>query len=124
MINIETGLMYKLIVSQFVGHAFGGVPFQNNPVIGVADKGGNIVFDISTGFVIATLSRNPTNTQLLPVAHTVAPIKNGKAVFTGLYIDEISLSYRITFATTLPVSFCCFSSLFFLPAIVYRTFRP
>jgi hypothetical protein len=123
MINVETGVMYKLIVSQFVGHAFGGVPFQNNPVIGVADKGRNIVSDISTGSVTATLSLNPTNSELLPVENTIAPIKKGIAVFTGLYIDEISLSYQISFSTTLPVSHHCYFLFFLILSFFCRIFH-
>jgi hypothetical protein len=104
-LNVTVGLIYKLVVTSFLGHAFAGTPFQNNPTVGVADRGGNVVKSLNSGHIFANITNN--GIDLLPSTSLKVKVVNGLAVFQGLYINEAADWYQINFSTNLPV---CFSS--------------
>jgi hypothetical protein len=101
--NVSLGLIYKLVVTSFLGHAFAGTPFQNNPVVGVADKGGNVVKSLNSGHIFANITNS--GIDLLPSSKLKVKVVNGLAVFKGLYINEAADWYQIHFSTNLPVTF-------------------
>ena len=101
--SVAMGDPYKLVFSRFLGNAFGGEYFSSTPVIGVADRGGNIVTSVNSGSVFANLTTNPTDAILRPPAATTAPIVDGLADFQSLFINEAAVAYRITFSTNLLV---------------------
>jgi hypothetical protein len=101
--SVSAGPLYKLVMANFIGHSFGGVPFQNNPIVGAADRGGNILTNILFGTVYANLTSNPTHTKLYPLEATKTRIVDGLATFVGLYINEAYFEYQITFLTNIPV---------------------
>lgn len=110
---VSTGVPYKLVFEQSVGNSFGGQPFSSNPIVGVADRGGNVISSVNEGFITATLTTNPTQGLLRPSESLAVPVINGFGNFSGLYINEAAEGYQITFNTTIQVlcSYILFSSL-------------
>lgn len=103
-ITATIGAPYKLVFQQFVGNSFGGEPFQNNPVVGVADRGGNVLKSVNNGRIYANLTVNPTRALLRPFNHILTPIINGFGNFSNLYINEAAKGYQISFTTDIAVS--------------------
>lgn len=111
--NVYIGEPYKLAFKKFIGAAFGGIPFSENPTIAVVDRGDNTISSYNTGTIIATLTKGPDNStdpisiikeKLLPQDLTIVNIVDGLAVFEGLYINEAGHPYEITFDISSPVS--------------------
>lgn len=99
--TVSIGLKHSLSLFNFVGTAFGGEVFSANPIVGVVDKGGNVIKSINTGTVTATLTTTPTGLEKMhPKNSITVPIIDGMANFTGLYINEAGYPYQMTFSTT------------------------
>lgn len=99
--SVSTGPVFKLDFYQFVGSAFGGLPFAPNPVIALTDKGGNVITSQKSGTVEAVLTTSLYGAhQLLPAQRHVATFSKGLAAFSGLYINEAGYPYQITFNTS------------------------
>jgi len=114
--DVSVGMPYKLAFNSFVGTAFGGIPFAENPVVAVVDRGGNTVTaatsyaeysDLHSDEIIAVLTHCPfpsiqasasaREALLQPSAHTRAVIVDGEATFRGLYLNRTGYPYQITF---------------------------
>ena len=111
--NVYIGDPYKLAFKNFIGVAFGGILFSQNPTIAVVDRGENTVLSFNTGTIIAALITGPDNStdpsilkqRLRPQELTIVNIVDGLAVFEGLYINEAGYPYQITFDISSPVSY-------------------
>lgn len=114
--EVTVGMPYKLAFKSFVGTAFGGVPFAENPVVAVVDRGGNTVTaatayaeysDTNSDEIVAVLTHCPfpsiqasvadREALLQPAAHTRVAIVDGQATFRGLYLNQTGYPYQITF---------------------------
>lgn len=113
--DVVVGSAYQLVFHTFMGTAFGGIPISPNPVVAVADRGGNAIASLNSGQVAAVLTRTPTTVgngssvdtnitaleQLRPAENTVVDIVDGLAAFEGLYINKSGYPYQITFESSL-----------------------
>ncbi len=97
--DVSLGDPYKLSFIRPIGTAFGGQMFSASPIVGIVDRGGNVVTDWSRGGrVTAALTTRPIGTErLLPVSGLVSDIVNGLATFDALHINEAGYPYQITF---------------------------
>ena len=120
---MEVGAAYKLAFQTYVGTAFGGIPFSDNPAVAVVDRGGNTVptadyalYGDDASYQIqavlsacpfADIAASPAAMQALlqPAALTVAPLSQGIATFEGLYMNRSGYPYQITFYSDL-VRYC------------------
>lgn len=111
-LSVAVGDPYRLAFQNYIGTAFGGSPFAANPIVGVVDRGGNVVDRVNTGTVSAALTTSPTGEETLrPASNLTAKISEGLAEFVGLYIREAGYPYRITFSTSLVSGSCVFCAL-------------
>lgn len=100
--SVTSGSMYKLIFSTFIGAATGGLPFNPNPIIAVADRGSNILTSINGYYVTASIKSSPTGKEkLLPTDKLRVSIIDGIAAFSGLYINEAGYPYSLAFTSNL-----------------------
>lgn len=107
---------YKLAFTSYVGTAFGGAEFAQNPAVAVVDRGGNTVTlatayaefsDINSDEISAVLTHCPfpsiqastadMQALLQPAARTKAALVDGVATFTGLYLNRTGYPYQLTF---------------------------
>lgn len=100
--SVEVGPQYKQSFVTFIGSAKGGLPFSPNPVIGITDRGDNVIVGVNHGTVTAVLTKSPKGTEvLLPKNQRISKIRNGLAVFQQLYINAAGFPYQVTFNTSL-----------------------
>ncbi len=100
--TVAVGAPYRLLFDTFLGNTLGGEIFASNPLVGVGDRGGNVVDTISQGTVTISLSKSPTGNEVLrPTEATVEKFVNGIAEFSGLYIKEAGSPYQLMFTTNL-----------------------
>lgn len=101
-LSVAVGDPYKLAFQNYIGTAFGGSPFAANPVVGVVDRGDNVVDWVGEGTVSAALTTSPTGEEALrPASNLTVEISEGLAEFVGLHIREAGYPYRITFNSSL-----------------------
>jgi len=86
----------------YPGSASGGLMLEPQPIIAIADLGGNTIDSINEGYVIAELGWQNNITMGGEVVklrgQTTIAIENGIAVFTDLFIHEASIEpYHIVF---------------------------
>ena len=122
--EVTVGMPYKLAFNSFVGTAFAGVAFAQNPAVSVVDRGGNVVTqaiayaessDLNSEEIKAVLTHCPFPSLqasaddmaalLQPTSHLKASIIDGVATFEGLYLNHTGYPYQITFSSGL-VSHC------------------
>ena len=97
--DVVLGAPFALKLIQSASDAWaGGTPFQNQPIVGLIDGGGNIIITDSTNTVTAEISVNPTGYPLLGV--TVITFDLGVAVFKNLAIEKQSSGYRLKYSTS------------------------
>lgn len=110
-LTVVTGSLYQMVFTVYIGTASGGLPFSPNPIVALADRGGNLITSHSGGFVTATL-RGPTGHEILrPQGSTVVPFFGGIASFNGLHVNEAGYPYYVIFNASI-VS--CSKDVFFL----------
>lgn len=67
----------------------------------IADRGSNVLTDISGNNITASLTSAPNgNEQLLPANNLTLPIIAGVAKFDQLYINESGSPFEITFTSS------------------------
>lgn len=102
--DVRIGPVFRLSFVSFVGIALGGLSFNPNPSISIADRGGNKISEFNFGTVTAYISKSPTpNEPLLPSDKCVANIKDGLAVFQKLFINRAGYPYVLGFRANIEV---------------------
>ena len=103
--EVFIGPAYKLFFDTFTGTATGGVPFAPNPVVGIGDRGGNLISSVNEGTITVSVSAAPLPTiKLQPDNQRKATIINGKATFQGLFINEAGKGYKLLFTASLSMA--------------------
>eukprot|EP01034_Spumella_vulgaris_P023126 gene23126-29319_t len=96
--DVSLGDAYKIDFIRHPGTAFGGQVFSASPVVGVVDRGGNVISDWNDGSISASLSTSPTGSEaLLPATSLSVNIVDGLATFDELYINKAGYPYQMTF---------------------------
>ena len=106
--NVSLGPADRLSMELDVGSATGGLAFLPNPIVALVDRGGNIIEDISEGYVQVEICRashghgcnSPGNSTLMQTtisSQLRADLVNGRAVFNGLAIDKAGDMYQLVF---------------------------
>jgi hypothetical protein len=92
------GNPFKLSFITFPGTSTGGTRFLPFPVLGITDRGSNVIDTIKVQYVTVYLKDNPNNIKLLPLNEIRIPIEYGYALFRNLYIEK-SGEYELFFET-------------------------
>lgn len=96
--DVSIGPAFKLIFTQPIGNAFGGDVFSSYPIVAVADRGNNHIPTFNRGNITAKLIISPTGNEVLhPANERSVLIRDGKAVFDQLYINEAGKGYQLLF---------------------------
>lgn len=98
--DVLVGDKFQLALVTPVGTATGGKAFSPNPILAVTDRGLNVINNVQSNTVIATMNPNAQGALLLPAKSTKVPIVNGYATFQNLYINPAG-KYFLTFTTDL-----------------------
>ena len=96
--EVMPGNPFKLSFITFPGTSTGGSRFLPFPVLGITDRGSNVIDTIKGQYVTVYLKDNPNNIKLLPLNEIRIPIEYGYALFRNLYIEK-SGEYELFFET-------------------------
>jgi hypothetical protein len=96
--EVMPGNPFKLSFITFPGTSTGGTRFLPFPVLGITDRGSNVIDTIKGQYVTVYLKDNPNNIKLLPLNEIRIPIEYGYALFRNLYIEK-SGEYKLFFET-------------------------
>lgn len=98
--NVVIGPPYTLGIVGAPSSGTGGTPFSLQPLLRVVDLGGNLIPNWSRGSVRVSVNKG----ELLPNSALEVPVRNGYIQFSGLYINEASSGYILSFEADLDVA--------------------
>ena len=111
--EVMPGNPFKLSFITFPGTSTGGSRFLPFPVLGITDRGSNVIDTIKGQYVTVYLKDNPNNIKLLPLNEIRIPIEYGYALFRNLYIEK-SGEYELFFETDMVKYLIHHSNIFML----------
>ena len=111
--EVMHGIPFKLSFITFPGTSTGGTRFLPFPVLGITDRGSNVVNTIKGHYVTVYLKDNPNNIKLLPLNEIKIPIEYGYALFRNLYIEK-SGEYELFFETDMVIYLIHYNNIFIL----------